>query len=354
MLDARTGQYWSDAVVCGGGFTVVGYGRDREDRQRAQTWISADGTAWEQGETLRPAPGTDPYWLVTDLLMFHGALFALGGDDRQLAVWRSTDCGRDWRRLRDPSFGLGADACCISQGVEAAATGDRLLVLAHQGGEEIPGRRWAWVMDAGGGWRQLPGGLEAALDGSVGSTGTSFFAVHTVTGEPDGRSLVVSPDGETWTTAGTLPPYSVPVWDGYHGRYLAVTQEPHDAPVAPPILWTSPDGVAWTVLYAGTPSAVTYGSAVAAERGLLVWIVDAGDGSDDGSWSWIATSADGGTTWSVSAGWPRQTLQGGKSIAISPDATVIAGGPLDRTRIWMQPRGSRLSGGSCRSRAATV
>jgi len=338
-LDARTGQYWSDAVACGGGATMVAFGRDGRDRPRAQTWVSTDGSAWEQGETLRPAPGTDPYWLVTDLMAFRGSLFAFGGDDRRLAAWRSTDCGRHWRRLHDPSFALGADACCISQGVEAAATDDRMLVLAHQGGEEIPRRRWAWVMEAGGAWHRLPGGLEADIDGSVGSTGTDFFAVRSISGEADGRSLMLSPDGQAWTSAGAVPPYSAPVWDGDGGRYLAVAQEPHDGDAAAPVVWSSVDGVTWSPLASGMPNPVTYGSVVAAGDGLLVWVVDAGDDDGSGSWSWIGTSMDGGATWSVSAGWPGQALAGGKAIVITPEAVIIAGGDAgDRTRIWTLSR----------------
>jgi hypothetical protein len=150
--------------------------------------------------------------------------------------------------------------------------------------------------------------------------------------------LVRSSDGLDWTEVGPVPPSSAPIRDPDGRRFLAVTREPHDGDVAAPVLWSSSDGATWSELARGEPSAVTYGSVVAAGSGQVGWVVDAGDRTDEGAWNWVAISTDGGASWWVSAGWPDQVLEDGKSIAISWAATVIAGGPWDATGIWTQPR----------------
>ncbi len=323
-------------VACGDGYTWMVAGRDARDRMVARFWVSDDGDTWTRAGSLRPDPRHRDGWQVSELLSVRGGLFALGGDGRRLAVWRSGDCGRSWRQLDRTSFGLGRDAFGISQGVEAAVAGDRMLVIASQGGEGIPHRRWAWTMDPDGRWRRIAGGLDGRVDDGLGSTGSRFFGVDWVTGDPGGSQLVTSSDGVTWTPAGALPSAGSVTWDPDGQRFLTVTQEPHDAPAAAPVLWQSSTGSMWTMLATGAPSAVTYGSTVAAGHGSIVWTVDAGEPR----WSWIATSTDSGEIWSVSAGWPGQSLVGPSSIAIGSDTTLIAGGGWEgRARLWREPAG---------------
>jgi len=330
------GGYGAKVAVCGDWFTLMASGRDRKDRRRARLWTSPDGSTWTRAGVLRPTPGTDPYWLVTDLVVFKGGLFAVGGDDRRLAVWRSADCGRTWRRLRDPSFELGRDAFGLSHGAEVAVTADRMLVVAHQGGEEIPNRQWAWIRDAGGDWRRIRGGLDASVGSLVGATDDGFFAVDGGSSDPDGARLVTSRDGESWSTLGRLPDYGFATLDPAGPRFLSVNQEPHDADAVAPLLWASSDAQTWSELAVGMPSAVTFGSVAAVGEGLIVWVADAG--TDEALWSWIGVSEDDGVTWAVSAGWPRLAQEGRKSIAIGDDAIVIAGGQSHGTHVWTLPR----------------
>ena len=329
----------STIVECGDGFTFMASGGDGPERNRARFWTSIDGQAWTRAGTLRPDPGPPTYWLVSELVYFRGSLVALGGDGRHLAVWRSRDCGRSWRRLHDPAFALGSNAYGLSHGVEAAVIGDRMLVMAHQGGEEIPPRQWAWVVDADGHWRRIAGDLRHTVDGGIGSTGTTFFATRWIRGGHGGHFLVTSPDGLSWTTVGLMPSSTDVTWDPDGNRFLAIAQEPHDASPPSPQLWQSPDGMTWTVLATGSPVEETSGSRVAAGRGQIVWTVDTGEPDvGDDEWSWIATSADGGVTWSVSAGWPGLALDGTRSIVIGSSATLIAaGGWLSGPRIWARP-----------------
>ena len=154
--------------------------------------------------------------------------------------------------------------------------------------------------------------------------------------DPDGARLVTSPDGETWTTLGRLPDYGTETLDPAGQRFLSANQEPHDADAAAPVLWASSDGLTWTQLAIGMPSAVTWGGVAVAGKGLIVWAADAG--TDEAPWSWIGVSDDDGASWTVSAGGPRLTLQGRKSIAIGDDAIVIAGGLFDGTHVWTLPR----------------
>ena len=322
-------------VQCGGGFTFMAGGGDGPRHNRARFWTSPDGHAWSRAGTLRPDPGPPTYWLVTELVAFRGSLLALGGDGRHLAVWRSGNCGRSWHRLHGPAFALGSHAYGISHGVEAAVTGDRMLVIARQGGEEIPPRQWAWTVDGDGHWRRIPRGLYHALDGGLGSTGTSFFATRWVPGK-GGDFLVTSPDGRTWTTLGLLPSETDVTWDPDGHRFLAISGEQHAGGTASPQLWQSPDGVTWSLLATGSPTDEAFGSRVAAGRGQLIWALDTGfPDVDKDPWSWIATSTDGGLTWSVSAGWQGLALDGARSIVIGPQSTLIAGGGwYHGPRIW--------------------
>lgn len=147
-------------VPCGDGFTLVVDGRGRQDRPRTRVWTSPDGVTWSEAEGFGPRPGARPFWTITALVPFDGALYALGGEGRRLMVWRSSDCGESWTRVKDPMLTLGRRVASLTQGVQAAATADRMVVIGRQGGEEIPRRSWAWTLDPGGAWQRIPGGLD--------------------------------------------------------------------------------------------------------------------------------------------------------------------------------------------------
>lgn len=228
-------------------------------------------------------------------------------------------------------------------GLDAAATDTRILVMGRQGGEGIPARRWAWVMDADGDWRRIPGALEGAAEWGLASTGAVFLAsgpeIDTDAMQSN-RNLVTSSDGESWTAVGLLPDASVPaVTDVAGGRLLFPTEEVGAGGLANRVL-ASPDGAAWSLLAQAAPMPQGSSGHVIAEDGVLVWIVDAGLDDDDADWSWVGVSRDGGTTWEVGAGWPWMTLRGMTSVAANDDhAVLLSTGPrFDSVRIHVLPR----------------
>lgn len=332
----------AQVVACGDGFVAMAFGHDRKVRGHALAWVSADGLRWESGEELRPRVDRIDRWSVQQLVVLGGRLYAIGGDGRHLAVWRSADCGASWRRLRDPAFALGRDAIGVN-GLDAAATDTRILVMGRQAGEDTPARRWAWVMESDGGWRRIPGALNGVADRGLASTGAAFVAsgpeIDTDATQST-RNLVTSSDGETWTVVGLVPDPGVPaVTDVTGGRLLFPTEEVGASSIANQVL-TSTDAAAWDLLAQAAPMPQGSSGDVTAADGVLVWIVDAGLDDDDADWSWVGVSRDGGATWEVSAGWPWMTLRGTTSVAANDDHVVLlsTGPRFDAVRIHVLPR----------------
>jgi hypothetical protein len=330
-------------VACDGGFAFLAYGNDARGRPRSEVWRSDSGLEWSRGEDIRPRgdPIRDP-WSVFELVVVDGELLALGGEDRRLVVWRSPDCGASWRRLADrPVFRLGREAIGLTS-VDAAATTDTLVVIGLQGGEELPRGRWAWTLGPDRVWRRIPGGLEASVDFGLASDGRVFSAVRLQVLPDDFAESwwVTSPDGRTWTDVAILPERMPPVPDPTRERYLLESQaaEPGNRPQ----ILASTDGSRWSPMVTArelTPSSPT---TLFTDGGVLVWVADVIDRTDDNPWSWIGVSEDGGETWSVSAGWPGMALAGLVSMAVSDTAVALAvtGDGFDGFRVLVLPRAS--------------
>lgn len=324
------------AVRCDHGFTVMASGADRRDRPITRFWTSPDGMTWTPGPTLRPVPADRRTWRIDDLTWFRGDLVAVGQDDRRLAVWRSTDCGRRWMRERDPSFGLGPDAIGFTQGVEIAATADRLLVIGRQGGEGMPRARWAWTSRLTSGWQRIPGALEAEVGGgALAADRWAFGTIRTDAGSVP--QLLRSAGGVDWIDVGAAPSDGILVFERPTGRLLLSGYD-HEAVVAPSILFASMDGVTWEPVAQSRPTTTGWGSTITSTDGVMVWTVDA-DSPVAGDWSWIGTSTDGGTTWTVRAGWPELALSGPKAVAVADLAVVVVSAGGDgHLRVWTLPR----------------
>lgn len=335
-VEARLDDARMQVAACGDGFVVVADGHDARNRDRTLTWTSPDGVSWTKGPRFRQAPGRNLRLSLDALIRHRGALLALGGDGRRLAVWRSVDCGGSWRRVRGGPFGLGRDAVGITQGLEAASSDGRLLVLARQGGEIIPVRRWAWTHDERG-WRRVRGSLTESATYELQPSGTGFLAVRIDGANAAiGSRLVTSTDGRTWEPIGTMPGAARVVVDPAHDRLLVLTHD-WDAAVPVPILWSSADGVDWTPV-ARAGEGTWEGGWIAVHGSTMIWTVHTE--VDQSPWTWIGRSEDGGATWSVSAGWPELAFDGSHAIAIGPQAIVIVpnGVAPDGVRVLVQPR----------------
>lgn len=334
-----------DLVACDGGFTLLGYvaekvdPKDKRYRPRALVWTSPDGVEWFRGGALRPRgdPIADD-WVVFDLVVFGGDLWALGGEDRRLVVWRSGDCGQTWQRFRDrPAFSLGRKEIGL-YAVDAVATADTLLVLGWQGGEWIPPRRWAWTLDDEQGWRRIRGGLDGVVDFGLTSDGRRFLASREVL-VSDARSegrLITSDDGRRWDEQGLLSDEDRPViTDPTRDRVFVQTDVVGTGWTSPEIQ-ASTDDETWTPLVHAAPTTQASSSQLFESEGALVWVIDIWDETDSNTWSWIAVSEDGGVTWTVSAGRPGMQLAGLQSVAASDDAIVLAftGEHFDEIHAW--------------------
>ena len=311
-------------VACEDGFATLAFGRDGRAGGRAFVRTSPDGRTWSRAKAIEPDEDHDRRWIVDGMVAFRGALFAVGGDARALAVWRSVDCGASWRRLRDPAFTLGPTAVGIN-GLQVAATGDRLLVVGDQGGEDVPSRRWAWLMERGGEWRRIPGGLDGTVDSGLTSDGRRFWATRQIESSlvPGATALVVSGDGETWAELAPLPDVTAPVAAPELGRLLVVIPRVGPGQVTHELL-ASADGTAWSPFAASAPADPSSGSRVISEDGALVWLLDTGFDDVSRDWTWIGVSEDGGHTWSVSAGWPGLALAGMRSVAADARTILLA------------------------------
>ena len=338
-----------DLVACDGGFALLGFvarKRDPADKRywpRALVWTSLDGLEWSRGGVLRPLgdPIADD-WTVFDLVVFQGDLWAFGGEDRHLVVWRSRDCGQTWQRLHDrPAFSLGGKAIGLYT-VRAVATADTLLVLGWQAGEWIPPRRWAWTLDDDQGWRRIRGGLDGVVDYGLVSDGRRFLANREVV-VPDAISegrLISSDDGRRWEEHGMLPDDDRSVVTDPTRDRVFVQTDVFDTGWTSAELQASTDDETWTPLVRAAPTTQNSGSQLFEADGALVWIIDIWDDTDTNAWSWIAVSEDGGATWTVSAGQPGMQLAGLQSVAATDDAVVLAftGEGFDEIHAWALPR----------------
>jgi hypothetical protein len=150
--------------------------------------------------------------------------------------------------------------------------------------------------------------------------------------------FVTSPDGHTWSDVAILPDRIRPVPDPARDRYLLETQVA-EAGNRPQIL-ASADGTDWSPVASARALAPSSPARLYADGGVLVWVADVIDEIDDNPWSWIGVSEDGGSTWSVSAGWPDMALAGLVSVAVTESAVALAvtGDRFDGLRVMVLPR----------------
>ncbi len=242
------------ALVAGGpGLVAAGYDSSGGDRDAA-VWWSADGRVWSRvpGDEAVFGGGADQtIWSVTaggPGLVAAG--FDSSGGDRDAAVWGSAD-GRVWSRVPadEAVFGGGAD-----QTIWSVTAGGPGLVAA---GDDVSGGdadAAVWVSADGLVWSRVP-------------------ADEAVFGGPGGQSL---------QAVATGVPGLVAVGFDYAGG-------DQDGAV-----WTSPDGLVWSRVFAGEavlggPGNQFMRRVAAGGPGLVVVGADSPAGDRDGAaWYWPA------------------------------------------------------------------
>lgn len=125
-------------VGIGGWFYAAGQERNAE-AQRAVIYRSQDGTEWERTKGLGDGSLSEYGGAVEDLTATPEGLMAVGYDNAQMALWKSSD-GDSWRRVATDDMALRA----MSATVELRSTngaGEALIVVDNQERRLVEGSR---------------------------------------------------------------------------------------------------------------------------------------------------------------------------------------------------------------------
>lgn len=322
-----------DVVAWDGGYVASAHRRSGRERRRELLawWTSPDGVTWQphsppDKRTARAQGGP--------MIAYAGGLLLFGFRHGALMVWRSED-GQTWQQ-QPPRPGFVSDVAPLE--LDAVSSGRRILV---RGTEQVgceagrcPGDVVLWTSEDGQAWtrtepsrnarRRLyaidPGGIVADTDGGFVARG-------------QGRSLIGSGDGITWSRVGSLP-------DGYEvseeigsipgrGTTYLLTRMSDDAYPPRAVVLASDDLRTWAVVYR---SSYPEWSALRLTTGIAGLVLT---GFDEGDFLWVVSSADG-AMWEESVGWPGMEHGDPTSAAVGPAGAVIVafGQNEDGNLIW--------------------
>jgi hypothetical protein len=236
-------------AVTGGtpGFVAVG-----TSGKRAAAWLSRDGMAWraiDAGEAFVAQPEAH----MTTVVPRHDGFIAAGYTGSivgpiSAAFWASRD-GVAWTRAT--TIDGSADARVNSLAI--AGGGGAIVAVGRTGDAQKGTGPAAWVSRDGGTWTRATG-LEA--DGAqmmgVAAGDTGFVAVGVDASSTHGIAWT-SRDGTSWTRApdaAAFENYGLKIevraitWDG--SQYVAAGHRLFGTQFGTAVVWTSPDGAAWT------------------------------------------------------------------------------------------------------------
>lgn len=223
----------------------------------ATAWAGTAAGTWTEAPpdvTLEGPPGGTA--VMRAVTAWDGGFVAVGSrdvdaDTRAAAAWTSAD-GLAWTPAPAGSTWDGAAAFAV------AASADAVVAVGEAAGGSIgtaDGPGVAWVMGADGGWMRVDS--PAFADGTlraVAWTGSRFVAAGWSLA--DDRAMTwTSVDGLAWSAAASAPALenrgdAIRIYGlaaGPDGSLLAAGWK-SDAGNGSGVLWTSPDGVAWTRL----------------------------------------------------------------------------------------------------------
>lgn len=240
------------ASVASGDAGVVAVG---SDGTRAAAWFSSDGTSWQQAPD-QPSLGAAPQVRFTAVTAVPGGFVAggyvgsLSGPIRA-AFWRSAD-GVSWERAPDSASFADARVAAVTTVQETPGTG-RLVAVGAKGDAQRATGPAAWVSDDGIAWRaatiEAPG---AAVMNAVARGPVGLVAVGNDADSMGGISWS-STDGVAWSALTADPALQN---GGSRIQVLAVTwaqtqfvaggHRNFGTQRGTAVIWTSPDGRAWT------------------------------------------------------------------------------------------------------------
>jgi hypothetical protein len=279
------------------------------------SWETASVPASGRGSaSLEVAPGGD-------------GLVAIGFDGQfGSTVWTSTD-GREWRDVPQPGFEAAGLVSVIpfDGGLVAVGRGDTFDVDSEVAA--------AWISQDGTSWRRVEGGPEMRgqmID--VVATDAGLFAVGGVPGE-DAAGIWRSTDGEIWErTGGDFD--SAFMWAiavGGPGLVVAGWRRNPEPDLA---VWTSADGVDWTIAPDPEGFAGFEGVDVIEYDGTLVMVGGSVFGGEARFW----TSGDG-LAWRVADVNESLVDATVRKLVATPVGLVAVGGRQMDGGAWISPDG---------------
>jgi hypothetical protein len=339
--DVRRSGLLQHAVTLGAEIIALAPGTTRNGQTVIRVLATADGTAWTRRGRIAITGD------VTDLLADGGTLYATGWDEGA-TIWRSDDAGRTWVVPADqapfagdadglPGTAEDADILAIARGPAG------LLAVGHATDPDTGERRAAtWRSTDGATWERLADAGTLPPFRAVAADATTYAVAGsslTTARSPLGADTPVlrwSTDGATWTDA-TAEIGSMETIEGVTalpGTGFVAWGRPLDDPAAPAILWTSPDGRAWT-RQAADPALVKADLAEvrSLEGGALVMAVG-GRPTGAFSYPWLGDA------------WRRDRIRRGATVCVRDVASVNAilvaiggtcGAARQRGRAWTAP-----------------
>lgn len=237
---------------------LIGVGRHGD---QGAVWTSLDGASWKLAPDV---PISEPVdyagTTMTSIVQGPGGLVAIGTwqtiDVNTPRIWHSTD-GQRWTSVYDPSGFERIEAVAVG------GTGYVAVGLASDGGFNV--RPQVWTSAEGRDWAPVDSpGLDGGLIDVV--AGTELLVVV-------GSSAFISTDATTWTGAPEQEALqgaqisSVAFRNGVFVATGALTG-PGDTFPGAPAIWSSRDGLHWSLVLQGE-SGQRISQVVAAEEGFV-------------------------------------------------------------------------------------
>ncbi len=277
-------------AVNGGRYEAVG-----RDGNGATAWTSTDAATWQK--TQGPAFAASPLRL-TAITPWKGGFVAGGYKGNEFfsadaALWSSAD-GLTWRQANDSKSFHDARVWGVAAGP------DGLVAVGQTGPTDAPGAAVIWTSSDGLNWSRVPDGpvfVGGRLRAVASVPSLGFVAVgEDIAG--DTGIVWVSKDGRTWNRVPADPIFGRV---GIQVRMYTVTAGPNGAVVAGTLnagvqygdaaIWTSPDGLAWKRLPAGTEFLDNEVNAATGWKGRVVLVGDRGAPDAYQATAWVSPAA---------------------------------------------------------------
>jgi hypothetical protein len=314
------------AIVAGGdGLVAIGF----DGAFGTLIWTSADGRTWRD---VTPE-GFSSVGIVS-VVEFEGMLVGVGRgsttdvDAQQAAVYLSDD-GLVWRTVESDEL--------VGQMIDVVATDDGLYAVGGVPGADAAG---IWHSVDGETWQRTGGEFDHAFMWAIAEGGPGLVAVGWRRNPEPDLAVWTSADGVTWTLAPDPEGFA-----GYEATDVAALPDGTLAMVGnnlmggPGRMWVSADGVEWTLAEADGVDDAAARALTRIDGGLVA----VGGGSDAAARAWFG--ADGRSWTLIGDPLPEAYFtsafetDGGLLVTGATQTGTLETGIETRAGIWLLPRG---------------